>query len=165
MTDADKLKVKLGLPPVNQIGVVVKDMNKAIEYYSSLFGIGTFTVYEFVPEKHWFMEEASYLKILMGKAQWGDIEWELLQPIEGKSLHKEFLETNGEGLHHLGFNIRNYDEMFDKFLEAGFKPVMRAESYVETYKGFLKACYFDTRRVGGVLFEIIWKSWLMESEK
>ena len=39
---------------------------------------------------------------------------------------------------------------------------MRAESYVAAYKGHLKACYFDTRRIGGIIFEIMWKSWLME---
>jgi len=158
----EDLKIKLGLPPISQIGVVVKDMDQAVEYYSSLFGIGPFTVYEFVPEKHWFMEEPSYLKLMMGKATWGNLEFELIQPIEGRSFHKEFLETHGEGIQHLGFFVPNYDEMFNQFLKAGFKPVMRAESYVETYKGYLRATYFDTRRFGGIMFEIIWKSWLME---
>lgn len=163
MTGIENLKIKLRLPPVSQIGMVVKDMDKAVQYYSSIFGIGPFTVYEFVPENHWFMEEPSYLKLLMGKAMLGDIEFELIQPLEGKSLHKEFLNSHGEGLQHLGFNVINYDEMFDKFLKAGFKPLMRAETYVETYKGRLRACYFDTREIGGILFEIIWKSWLMKS--
>lgn len=157
----EDLKIKLGLPPISQIGFVVKDMDKAVEYYSSIFKIGPFTVYEFIPEKHWFMEELSYLKLKMGKAAWGDLEFELIQPIEGKSFHREFLETHGEGIQHLGFFVPNYDEMFEKFKAAGFKPVMRAETYVETYKGYLRATYFDTRRIGGIMFEIIWKSWLM----
>jgi hypothetical protein len=110
---------------------------------------------------HWFMEEPSYIKMLIGKTMWGDIELELIKPLEGRSLHKDFLATQGEGLHHLGFNISNYDEMFEQFKKAGFKPLMRAESYVDTYKGFLKACYFGTQAVGGIIFEIIWKSWLM----
>jgi methylmalonyl-CoA/ethylmalonyl-CoA epimerase len=162
MTRADELKLKMGLPPVSQIGMVVRSVEHAVEYYSSIFGIGPFTVYEFVPEKHWFMEEPSHLKLGMGKAMLGDVELELIQPIEGRSFHKEFLETYGEGVQHLGFNIPNYDEMFEKFKVAGFKPVMRAETFVETYKGYLRATYFDTRRIGGIMFEIIWKSWLME---
>src|SRR4030042_4647618 len=133
MTKTEELKQKLGLPPVGQIGMVVKDMHKAVEYYSSIFGIGPFTVYEFVPEKHWFMEEPSHLKLGMGKAMLGDVELELIQPIEGRSFHKEFLETHGEGVQHLGFNVPNYDEMFEKFRAAGLNPAMRAESYVETY--------------------------------
>jgi 4-hydroxyphenylpyruvate dioxygenase-like putative hemolysin len=98
----------------------------------------------------------------MGKAMWGNVELELIQPLEGESLHTDFLETYGEGLHHLGFNVVNYDVVFERFLQEGFKPLMRAESYVAAYKGHLKACYFDTRRIGGIIFEIIWKSWLME---
>lgn len=159
MSNAEKLRGKLELPPVSHIGVVVRDMDKAVDYYSSVFGIEPFTVYEFVPDKHWFMEGLSYLKLLLGKAMWGDIELELIQPREGKSLHKDFLETQGEGLQHLGFFVADYDEMFDRFVKAGFKPLMRAETYVETYKGYLKACYFDTRGVGGVIFEIVWRSW------
>lgn len=162
MKNMEDLKIKLGLPSISQIGFVVKDMDKAVEYYSSILGIGPFTVYEFVPEKHWFMEEPSYLRLMMGKAAWGNLEFELIQPIEGKSFHKEFLETHGEGIQHLGFFVPNYDETFEKFKAAGFKPVMRAETYLETYKGYLRACYFDTRRIGGVMFEVIWKSWLMK---
>lgn len=103
MTPVDDLREKPGFLPLSQIGLVVRDMDKVIDYYSSVFGLGPFTVYEFIPEKHWFMEMPSYLKIMMGKATWGDIEWELIQPMEGRSFHKEFLETHGEGVQHLGF--------------------------------------------------------------
>ena len=136
-------------------------MDKAVDYYSKFFGIGPFTAYEFVPEKHWLMEKPSFLKLMIAKAMWGDIEWELIQPIEGKSFQREFLETHGEGIQHLGFNVANYDEIFERFEKAGFEPVMRAETYLDIYRGYLRACYFDTRHIGGIMFEIIWKSWLM----
>jgi methylmalonyl-CoA/ethylmalonyl-CoA epimerase len=163
MSGHDELKSRLRLPPVSQIGVVVRDTEKAVRYYDSIFGIGPFTVYEWAPDKHWIMEEPSPLKLRMGKAQWGDVELELIQVLEGRSDHTDFLETRGEGLHHLGFNISDYDDLFQRFLREGFKPLMRAESYVSAYDGHLKACYFDTRQVGGILFEIIWKSWLSKT--
>jgi 4-hydroxyphenylpyruvate dioxygenase-like putative hemolysin len=161
MNSDNELRLNLKLPAPSQIGVVVADMDKAISYYSTTFGLGPFTAYEFIPEKHWFMEEPSYHKSLLGKAMWGNIELELIKPLEGRSLFKDFLETRGEGVQHLGFNTPNYDEMFEQFKKAGFKPLMRAESYVDTYKGFLKACSFDTRATGGIVFEIMWKSWLV----
>jgi 4-hydroxyphenylpyruvate dioxygenase-like putative hemolysin len=161
MSDTEKLKARLELPPVSQIGIVVRDIGKAVEYYSTLFGLGPFTVYEFAPEKHWCLEEPSPVRLQMGKTMLGDIEFELIQPLDGNSDHRQFLENRGEGLHHLGFNVPRYDEVFQRFVQEGFQPLMRAESYVPTYKGTVKACYFDTRRVGGVLFEIIWKSWLV----
>ena len=163
MTKAEELKRVLGLPPVSQLGVVVREVGIAVERYSSIFGIGPFTVYEFTPEKHWLREKPSHVRVKQGKAMWGPIELELIQTLEGESLFSEFLRIHGEGIHHLGFNTPNYDEMFQKFREAGFAPLARAESYVETYKGYLRACQFDTYGVCGISFEIIWKSWLMES--
>lgn len=162
MNASAEIARRIGLPPPSQIGVVVKDVQKTAEFYSSSFGLGPFTVYDFVPEKHWFKEEPSFVKLKMGKAMWGHLELELLQPLEGKSLHEEFLRTHGEGLQHLGINVRNYDEVFARMKKEGFQPLMRAETVVETYKGYLRACYFDTRKVGGVILEIIWKSWLPE---
>jgi len=162
MDKTDKLREKLALPAVSHIGVVVKDVNEAVEYYSSLFGIGPFTTYEFIPRKYWLRGEPCYVKYNMGKANWGDIVFELIQPLEGKSLHHEFLEAYGEGLHHLGFDIPNYDEVFDKFMESGFEPLMVCEAYLEAYRGDIKGCYFDTQSVGGVIFEIVWRSWLAD---
>lgn len=159
MDRVTQLRSELGLPPPFQLGVVVRDMGEAVGYYSSVFGIGPFKVYDFEPEKHWFHEEPSRLKLRMGKASWGALELELLEPLEGKSLHREFLDAHGEGVQHLGFRVSDYDGTYDRFLKAGFNPAMRAETGVEAYNGYLKACYFDTRRIGGIVFEIIWRSW------
>jgi len=164
MAGMNELKTKLGLPPISQIGVVVRDVQRAADHYSSLFGIGPFTIYEFVPEDHLFMGEQTHSKVMMGKAMWGNIELELIQPMEGKSPHMDFLEQRGEGVQHFGFNVPNFDELYEKFIQEGFKPLLKSSGYVETYKGNLKVCYFDTDKAVGILFEIIWKSWLPECQ-
>lgn len=152
----------IDLPRVSQVGVVVKDVQEASRFYTEFFGLGPFTIYEFKPDRHWFMGEPSPLRLMMAKATWGEVELELLQPLEGRSLHQDFLKKHGEGLQHLGFNVSDYWYVNDRMTKAGFEPLMQAESFVEQYGGDLKACYFDTRRVGGVICEIIWKSWLPE---
>jgi hypothetical protein len=161
MTAADELRAKLQLPPISQIGFVVWNADRMAANYSTVLGVGPWTVYDFVPDKYWFREQLSPLKLRMGKAIIGDIELVLSQPVEGRSLHQEFLETCGEGVHSLTFNTLDYDAMFHRFLQAGFEPVMRAETYVEAYEGHLRACYFDTRSVCGTLLEIRWASWGM----
>jgi hypothetical protein len=95
---------------------------------------------------------------------WGNMELELLQPLEGKSPHMDFFRQHGEGLHHLGFFVPNFDELCENFLREGFKPVLESASYVETYKGSIKVRYWDTDKIVGVLFEIIYKSWLPECQ-
>lgn len=164
MTRIEQLKAEFALPPVSQIGVVVRDVDRAVEFYSSLLGIGPFTVYEFEADQYWYMDEQepSPFRVRQAKAMLGDIELEFVHQLKGRSCFREFLETNGEGVQHLGFNVPNYDEIFTRFIEGGLKPLVRVESYSETYDGHLRACCFDTRQVGGVVFEILHKSWLME---
>jgi hypothetical protein len=156
----DQIQTELNLPPVHQIGVLTKDIKKAIDYYVSQFGLGPFTVYEFTPDKVWYKEEPSHYKAIYGKTMLGDIELCLMQPLEGESIQKEFIEKHGDGLFNLGFHVQNYEEMFDKFLKAGFNPLARAESYVSNYNGYVKGCYFDTQKVGGIIFELLWMSWV-----
>jgi hypothetical protein len=78
MTHVNSLQAKLGLPPVNQIGVIVRDVNKAAEYYSSLFGIGPFTIYDFEPDEHVYWGEPTPAKIRMGKAMWAGTLFEII---------------------------------------------------------------------------------------
>jgi catechol 2,3-dioxygenase-like lactoylglutathione lyase family enzyme len=168
MSGLDKTKGEIELPPISQVVMVVKDVNKVVQLYSSTFGMGPWTVYEFAPEKHWVKEKLTHPKFNMAKVVVGDVELCFMQPLEGESIHKEFLETHGEGMFNLVFDVPNYDEVFGKFIKAGFKPLARAESYVELYKSFLKACYFNTNSTGGLLIEIRQgnkESWLIESKR
>ena len=164
MDTTDQLTAELGLPAPNQLGIVVRDVDRAAEYYASKLGIGPFTVYEFEADKYWYMDEdePSPFRVRQGKAMLGNLEIELVYQLKGRSCFREFLETRGEGLQHLGFNVPNYDEMYERFVRAGFKPVVRVESYSEQYRGYLRACCFDTQQVGGIAFEILYKSWLIE---
>lgn len=164
MNNVSDLKAKLGLPPISQIGVIVEDVHKVADYYSSLFGIGPFTIYDFAPDVHIYNGEPTYAKIRMGKAMWGNIELELLRPLEGKSPHGDFYEKQGVGLHHFGFFVPDFDELCEKFYKEGFKAVLESSSYVENYDGNIRVVYFDTDKVVGVLFEVIWKSWLPECQ-
>ena len=52
MSGIDELKTILSLPPVSQIGVVGREMEEAVSYFSSVFGIGPFTVYDSDPKSH-----------------------------------------------------------------------------------------------------------------
>jgi methylmalonyl-CoA/ethylmalonyl-CoA epimerase len=164
MSGLDETRGEIELPPISQVVMVVRDVNKVVQLYSSVFGMGPWTVYEFAPEKHWVKEKLTNPKFNMAKVQLGDIELCFMQPFEGESIHRKFLETHGEGMFNLVFDVPNYDEVFEKFIKAGFEPLARAESYVEEYKKFLKACYFNTNSTGGLLIEIRQgskESWLL----
>jgi len=110
-----------------QVGVVVRDMDKAIERLSSL-GIGPFEPKVLPPErKEWFRGTPMYAEFNIQAARIGDVELELIQPVSGKSPHKEFLETKGEGIQHVMFAVDDFNKEVTRLTEEGVDELLRAK--------------------------------------
>jgi catechol 2,3-dioxygenase-like lactoylglutathione lyase family enzyme len=108
-----EIREKLNLPPIDQVGFVVRDMEAALKLYEPLFGpfstmdSGEFE-YDYRGEK-----DVSSLKLAFGRS--GEVEIELIQWVSGRTPHKEFIDAGREGMHHLRFRVDNLDE---KVIEA-----------------------------------------------
>ena len=138
---------------VDQVGVVVNDLEKAVDYYESL-GIGPFALLTgIVSAKRWVdgkpIDPAS-IKLKVSIAKVGAVDFELIEPGEGKSLWRDFLETKGEGINHMGFFIDDIEKEQAELEAKGIKAV-----YASRFDGGGGAAYFATDEVGGVLFELI----------
>lgn len=149
MSEQPKSRVKL--PPVEQVSIVVRDIDKAINYYSSTFGIGPFRAIDIALEGVLQRGKPINTKIRAAFARSGALQIELIQPIEGENIYTEFLETKGEGLHHLGFRVENLDSILAELAEEGIQPVFY-HSFPELGAAF---AYLSSDKVGGVLFELI----------
>ncbi|MBI4286366.1 MAG: VOC family protein [Chloroflexi bacterium] len=141
------------LPPVNQIGLVVKDCDKAAEYYSTVYGIGPFGIYDTrFKEATLYGKLAAPSLLRIGIARMGGMEIELIQVLEGGEFYKPFLQMAGEGLHHLGSYVKTaeeYDRWYASATSHGIKPALE-------YRGRrLQFTYFDTRAEHGVILEIM----------
>ncbi len=148
-------KVKqMVLPPPAQVGVVVKNLDQAIDYYTKTFGVGPFQTIEFAPAQHWVKGKPTPIRLNIGMCQWGPLQLELIEPLEGDAPHKWFLEKKGEGMQHLGFIVDNYDEWLDYLRGKGPNILMNAETDVEGM-GHIRAAYLESDGIGGVLFELI----------
>ena len=115
------IREQLNLPPVNQVGFVVKDLKKAIELYAPLFG-------EFIEmdtgEMEWEYRgkpENSHLKIAFANSD--DVEIELIEWVSGGTPHKEFLDAGREGMHHLRFMVDNLEEKVAEVETTGYKQI------------------------------------------
>ena len=140
----------LNLPPVNQVGFVVRDLKKAIAFYEPLFG-------EFVEmdagEMEWEYRgkpEMSSLKLAFGKS--GDVEIELIEWISGESPHKEFLDAGREGMHHLRFIVDNVEEKVREAEAHGYREIWYkrfaeglAASYLEREGDALIIEFFENK--------------------
>ena len=143
---------KLPIGKIDQIGMVVRDMDKTIKYYESV-GIGPFKPFKklvFVKRELWGKSILdANVKSKIYAAQMGPIQVELIEPVEGDSHWKQFLETKGEGIQHLGFFVDDIDKEEAKVIEQGLEIV-----YSSRYDDGGGVCYFNPGR-GGVLFELI----------
>jgi len=130
---------------IDHIGVVVEDIDKTMEFLSSIWGLGPWQTLEVsLGRDRLIVGEPFRQKLAWAKL--GSTALELIQQIEGGGPWPEFLKTSGEGVHHIGFKLSNYDEMVSKLQQQGGKMVVGG-----VYEG-KRWCYFDIKP-GGILVE------------
>jgi methylmalonyl-CoA/ethylmalonyl-CoA epimerase len=146
-----QVKKILGLEKVNQVGIVVRDMDKAIKNYWELFGISFPKV--LVPEyfNRVYRGKPENFRMKIGLAMVGELQIELVQPLEGETTYGEFLEKCGEGIHHLAFNVNNLDERIAAFQRLGVGVLMSGE------RVGAKFAYMDTEGFVGIIIELVQK--------
>jgi methylmalonyl-CoA/ethylmalonyl-CoA epimerase len=99
--------------PITQIAIVVRDIDEALEKYHRVLGWGPWSVYEHKPPSlhHTYLHgEPTEYTMIGAEAHVGPIVVELLQPGEGPSIYKEWLDEHGEGLHHIAVMRPTPDE-------------------------------------------------------
>lgn len=149
----------LALDKVNQIGILVKDMEKAMNNYSWIFGIAFPRV--FVPELYnrTYRGKPGDFRMKIAFGMVGQLQVELIQVLQGKSIYEEFLEKKGEGLHHLGFDVENMDQRIAGLKSLGIEVLQSGET------GDAKFAYMDTESIVGVIFEFIERSKKLQAER
>src|SRR5687768_1722771 len=131
--------------PISQIAIVVKDIHAAMDAYQKALGWGPWNVYEHKPPSLHHTElhgEPTYYTMIGAETHVGPIVVELIQPGEGPSIYKEWLETKGEGLHHIACMAHTQeesDEIKERFAGMGAGVMMggRIGDTIEYY-------YLDT---------------------
>jgi methylmalonyl-CoA/ethylmalonyl-CoA epimerase len=149
MSDLVLPGIKIG--EISQIGIVVRDLQKEVDHWTAL-GIGPWTIVKMEPP---IMREV----VLRGKpvdasmmaaiAQSGSIQIELIQPLEGPSIWKEFLENRGGGIHHVQSTVQDPDKMLAAFKEMGIEVLMSGKIGPNTFY------YMDTEPFLGTVYEFI----------
>jgi methylmalonyl-CoA/ethylmalonyl-CoA epimerase len=145
---AEDVRQQLQLPGVGQIGVVVEDIDRAIAFYESAFGLGPWDIREVGAPNVWDRGQEKPIKARLAFATVGGVEIELIQILEGDSMHLEFLREHGEGLHHLGFFVKDFQAKLEQAKAMGFE-VLQVDPFGQAY------AYLDTRQPGGIIFELI----------
>ncbi|MBU2536788.1 MAG: VOC family protein [Chloroflexi bacterium] len=133
----------------HHMGVIVKNLDEAVEYYQAL-GIGPFGPSNLVHlDRIVYGKPATDVKNLVKATKLGPIGIELIQPVSGVSPPSKFLESRGEGIYHLAFVVDDINEATSIMTEAGFKVI-----YSSKNEGGGGMAFFDTDKVGGIIIEL-----------
>ncbi len=126
---------------VDQIGIVVQDVEKYVKFYEKMFGVEPFPTVESTIN-------SAKLKIIL--LELDTLEIELIQVVEGESIHSRFLKERGEGLHHLGFFVKDIEKELATLEKDGIEVLERGEVL-----GTVKFAYLDTEKTLGIVIELI----------
>ena len=139
---------------INQVGIVVKDAVGTAKRYAELFGLGPWQFYDLKPTDNILHDNIlgdEEICIRAATANLADIQIELLQPMYGPSTHMEFLNTHGQGIHHLSFGaIDNHDEVVQHCLDMGIGLEMQG-----LLGGAHKFTYLSTQKELATIFEFM----------
>jgi 4-hydroxyphenylpyruvate dioxygenase-like putative hemolysin len=143
---------KIELKQVIQVCVVVKDLQKTMEHYWKIFGIGPWQIHTFRPPdltNTTFHGKPEPYTMKIASAQIGTVQWELIQPLEGRNSYQEFLEEKGEGLHHVAVAVEDFDKTVAALEKHGMGTLMSGKYRDATF------AYLDTGPALGAITEII----------
>jgi methylmalonyl-CoA/ethylmalonyl-CoA epimerase len=143
-----------GLKKVVQVALVVRDIEASSKLWAELLGMP-------VPEIRTTRPGHEVKEIYRGKPSEGQVKLtffnlgqvviELLQPISEGTSWKEFLDTKGEGVQHLGFQVVD-PEKTSKELEREGYPIIHQGRYDSDDGTYI---YHETLDALGVVIELL----------
>jgi hypothetical protein len=141
--------------PVFQIAFVVRDFEAALEHYDIVLKAGPFRCFRFGSHLH---ERAEYrgesteftANLALNDS---DPQFELIQPLTGLSAHQEWLETMGEGFHHVGVLVESVEATTAEMNAGGYDTVMAGSGFGRDNDG--SYAYYDTTADLGFVVEAV----------
>lgn len=143
------------LKNLDQVGIVVHDLDRFLIAIKEIIGLDGFEIVDYPPDGvdvgatyHGLPAE---LNMKVAFRNFDAFQLEVVQPGEGQSIYKDFLEERGPGLHH----IRITDERLELIEEAFSRKGIQKISSGRGVHGDSQWAYFDTsRELQGLILEI-----------
>jgi len=126
---------------INHLGIAVKNLEEAREFYRSLFGLES---------SEPLIGGDGTIKISMVEV--GGVLIELLQPAGNEGVIAKFLEKRGEGFHHICYEVEDINAEIVSLKAAGIEVLGEVKPGAEGMSVFL-----HPRGTHGVLVELVEK--------
>lgn len=138
-----------------QICSVVRNLDDSIRQYKASLGFGPWNVYTFNQKT---VRDFTYhgrrvkepFEFKIAVTMVGDTQFELVQPIMGSTIYKDFLMKKGEGYHHIKEKIEDnrIDNMLKSYKKKGIDVIQSGRFDDDVFY------YLDTEHLIGIVFEL-----------
>ncbi len=139
----------LGTTSITQVGIIVSDIRAKAKAWALVLGLP-------IPEiiitdtvdiaRTKYKGKSTPARAKLAFFHLGQVDLELIEPIDGPSTWKDQLEEHGESLHHIAFEIKGMQEKTACLDASGLKLIQSGE-----YTGGRYAYIDGTKQLGTVL--------------
>jgi len=150
---ADKLDTggKLGIKGPVHLAIAVRDAEKAAGHYQDLLGIGPWRIETFKSDAT-YMGKAISISLKAAAINLGPFMLALEQPLSSPSPLQDFLDKNGQGIHHVCLAVDEVGPAAEKMEKMGYAKIFTASGFGPNKDG--EAAYFDTEKTFGITIEL-----------
>ena len=141
---------------IDQIAVIVEDLDKAVETYWNMLGIGPWTFYTYGKP---LIKSASYrgqpadFTMRIALASLGSLGIELIEMVRAPTIYHDWVEAHGYGQHHVGILVEDMGAALAEAREAGLAVIQEGTGFGLDGDGHF--AYLDTEDALGMLVELI----------
>jgi hypothetical protein len=141
---------------IAQVAILVEDLDKTVENYWIMFGIGPWHFYTYgkplVKEMTYHEQPADY-RMRIALSQIGPLRIELIEAKEGDSIYADFIKEHGYGVHHFGILVEDMNDALDQTYSAGLEMIQDGSGFGLHGDGHY--AYLRTEDQLGVTLELI----------
>ncbi len=125
---------------IEHIGIAVKNLDEANDLFRRLFN-----------QLHYKVEAVQSEGVCTSFFRMGDTKIELLQATSPDSPIAKFIETKGEGIHHIAFEVDDIEVEMKRLKSEGFELIHEQAKDGADHK---KICFLHPKSTNGVLVEL-----------
>lgn len=125
---------------INHVCMAVRDIDATLAFYQKVFGTGKAEVEEIEDQG----VKASLVRV-------GGSQLEFIQPTDPDGSVARFIESKGEGMHHICFEVADVQQTLDRLDAEGIQLIDKSPR--EGLSGTI--AFLHPRATGGVLIELV----------
>ena len=138
---------------VNHIGFAVRDLETIKSHMLQVYGLepDRCAVMESSRETRYRGRPADFkLNIIFFKLH--NTELEFIQPVSGSSCYTEFLEKHGDGMHHLCYDVEDFEGVRAHMLSSGYEIIQEGPS-IRNVPG-MRWVYYEKSKSAAHIIEV-----------